>query len=128
MQKEWKMTDKSTKDIKDLLDLLTQDGVQTIAPCLGGRAHFETRDIGPKDHFREGPDWMYRGKPEYVKDAYKRTKIAFGEQNEEIIVFECVRRCLMSNAPPKEGEPYLNQASVEHLLGIFAHEYVNKSL
>ena len=122
------MTEDHVKDLTNLLDLLSEDGEQIIAPCLAGIAHFETRDIGPKESFREGPEWMYRGKPQFCKDTYTLREFPIGDTGRSIKAFECTKRCEMSNAPTKQGPPYLNAASVEHLLEIFAHEYLEKVL
>ena len=115
--------------LADLRVLMSQDGEQIIAPCLGGIANFETRDLGPKMQFREGPEWFYRGNPQSCKDTYKLREIPIGEEDGSVLkVFECTDRCVMSNEAPTARLPYLNQASVEHLLEIFAHEYLAKIL
>jgi len=121
------MEEKLLKDLDHLRVIMSDGGVQTIAPCLGGIAHFETRDIGPKEIWPEGPDWMYRGKPESCKDIYKKRRVDT-INGYQFIVFECIKRCVMSNAPLRDGEPYLNQNSFEHLLECFAHEYLKAIL
>lgn len=121
------MTEKLLKDLDQLRAIMSEDGIQTVAPCLGGIAHFETRDIGPKDKWDEGPEWIYRGKTQSCKDIYEKRKVET-VNGYYFIVFECVKRCVMSNAAPKNGEPYLNSASFEHLLEIFAHEYLEAIL
>jgi hypothetical protein len=123
------MIEELRKDLIDLRDLMSQDGEQQIAPCLGGIAHSETRDLGPKSQFREGPEWMWRGEPQSCKDTYRISEVVLDEEfDQSIKVFECVERCVMSTSRPTHRAPYLNQASLEHLLEIFAHEYLNKSL
>jgi hypothetical protein len=116
------------KELEELRLLLSDSGKQIIAPCLGGIANFETRDIGTKTSFREGPEWMWRGKVESCKDTYTLREIPISDLAGVVKIFECTERCVMSDAPVRSSLPYLNQASLEHLLRIFAHEYITTAL
>lgn len=122
------MNESLRKDLEQLRLALSKDGVQLSAPCIGGICHFETRDVGEKEEWsEEGPEWMWRGRPESCMDVYSKRKIDTVDGN-RFIVFECIKRCVMSNAPTKPGEPYLNQNSLDHLLECFAHEYLEAML
>ena len=91
---------------------------QTLAPCLGGIANFEKRRIGP-GYFQEGPEWIIGGKTESTKDLYVLKQMPISFDGDVFKYYECVERCVHSNAIRKAQEPYLNQASVEHLLIMF---------
>jgi hypothetical protein len=116
------------KDLKALLGYMSEDGEQIIAPCLAGVAHFETRDIGHKERWTEGPEWMLDGQSHSCKDTYELRSFPIGDSSRVIKAFVCVERCIMSQARSKPSEPYLNEGSIEHLLKIFTHEYLNQVL
>ena len=115
------------KNLSELLDLLSEDGHQVIAPCLGGIAHSETRDIGEKTRWTEGPEWMWRGEHQWSKDTYELAKFPT-DDGRELLVWECTERLVTQSTHWKNKEPYLNKGSLDHLLEIFAKEYVAESL
>jgi len=116
------------KDLEDLRILMSQDEEQVVAPCLGGIAHYETRDIGGREGFPEGPEWLYRGVIESCKDTYVLRDIPVLGFGTYFKVFECTERCVMSNGPVRSTLSYLTHAAFETLLKTFAHEHLDKVL
>ena len=105
------------------------DGTRaSFAPCLGGHLHGITVPIRENEFEKSGMEWMFKGKAESCKDTYQLRSIQISEEGDTIKVYGCVHRRTMNNSAPRSGDelPYLNTASVEHLLRIFAEEYLEE--